>query len=453
MNIVDLLKQSEGKTLEFKRDLSSPTNILRTIIAFANTAGGVLIIGVEDSTHYIVGVKEPHELEEKVANLISDTIAPHIIPEIDIIPWRDNYLLVLRVFPSSSRPHYYKKQGPDTGVYIRVGLTNRRADEEMIEELKRIVRNETFDEQPVPDVSPEAIDFRAASEQFEKIRKLSEKDLETLEIIVNHQGKKVPSVAGLLLFGKEREKKFPDAWIQAGRFQGSDKSYILDDAAFHSYPIIAIGDVLGFIEKHAMQSLKIDGIRHQKIWSIPLKAVREAIINAVVHADYSQHGSPIRVAIFDDRIEIDNPGLLRFGLTIPDIKQGISKLRNRIIGRIFHTIGLIERWGSGIQRIISSCEEGGFPEPKFEELATHFRVTIFTTRIKTSNKLDITNKAILEVLNQHNEGLASSKIAEEIKLSVRATRTRLLKLIELGLVTEIASSSQDPYRLYFSSDD
>ena len=146
-------------------------------------------------------------------------------------------------------------------------------------------------------------------------------------------------------------------------------------------------------------------------------------------------------------------GFWGFGLTIPDIKQGISKLRNRIIGRIFHTIGLIERWGSGIQRIISSCEEGGFPEPKFEELATHFRVTIFTTRIKTSNKLDITNKAILEVLNQHNEGLASSKIAEEIKLSVRATRTRLLKLIELGLVTEIASSSQDPYRLYFSSDD
>ena len=79
-----------------------------------------------------------------MAYLISDTIAPHIIP------WRDNYLLVIRVFPGSSRPHYYKKQGPDAGVYIRVGSTNRRADEEMIEELKRIVRNETFDEQPVP---------------------------------------------------------------------------------------------------------------------------------------------------------------------------------------------------------------------------------------------------------------------------------------------------------------
>lgn len=155
-------------------------------------------------------------------------------------------------------------------------------------------------------------------------------------------------------------------------------------------------------------------------------------------------GTPIRLAIFDDRIEIENPGLLRFGLTIPDIKQGISKLRNRIIGRIFHTIGLIERWGSGIQRIISSCQAGGFPEPKFEEIATHFRVTIFTSRNKRASLVDLTNQNIIELLKQHPNGLTTSKIATLIKLSVRATRTRLLKLIELGLVTEIASSPQDP---------
>ena len=453
MNIIELLKQPEGKTLEFKRDLSSPTNILRTITAFANTAGGTLIIGIEDTTHYIIGIKEPHELEEKVANLISDTIAPHLFPEIDTIPWRDTYLLIVRVFPSSTRPHYYKKLGPEEGVYIRVGSTNRKADAEMIKELNRIVRNQTFDEQPLTALNSEAIDFRAASEQFDKIRKINKKDLETLEILMDYQGKKVPTVAGLILFGKDRAKIFPDAWIQAGRFKGTDKSFIVDNAEFHNYPVKAIEEALGFIEKHSMQSLKIEGIRHQKSWNVPINAIREAIINAVVHADYSQHGTPIRVAIFDDRIEIDNPGLLRFGLTISDIKQGISKLRNRIIGRIFHTIGLIERWGSGIQRIISTCNEGGFPEPKFEEIATHFRVTIFTTRTKTAQKIDAINQTIIVLLKLHHEGLTTSKIAEEIKLSVRATRTRLLKLIELGLVTEIASSPQDPYRLYFSNQD
>ena len=164
-----------------------------------------------------------------------------------------------------------------------------------------------------------------------------------------------------------------------------------------------------------------------------------------------QTGTPIRIAIFDDRIEIENPGLLRFGLTITDIRQGISKLRNRIIGRIFHNVGLIERWGSGIQRIISSCTEGGFPEPLFEELGTHFRVTLFTTRTNPRS-IDAINQGIIELLQQaSDQGLATGKIAEKINLSTRATRTRLLKLIELGLVTEIASSAQDPNRLYFLS--
>lgn len=99
---IELLKQPEGKTLEFKKDLSSPTNILRTITAFANTAGGTLIIGVEDTSRFVVGIEQPHELEEKVANFISDTIVPNLYPEVDTVPWRDTYLLVIRVFPSAT---------------------------------------------------------------------------------------------------------------------------------------------------------------------------------------------------------------------------------------------------------------------------------------------------------------------------------------------------------------
>lgn len=449
MNIIEILKQSEGKTIEFKRDLSSPINIIRTVIAFANTAGGTLVIGVEDKSHYVVGLSEPHVHEEQLANLISDNIQPNLVPDIDIIPWRETYLLVIRVFPGSARPYYYKKQGMENGAYVRVGSTNRHADNEIIKELQRIVRNESFDEQPMSELSSEVIDFKAASEQLNHIRKLSRKDLETLEIITYDQGKKIPTVGGVILFGKEREKYFPDAWIQAGRFQGADKSLIVDNAEFKDYPIDAIPRLLGFIEKHAMQSIHIDGARHHRVWNIPLKAVREAVINAVVHADYSQSGAPIRVAIYDNRIEVDNPGLLRFGLTITDIKQGISKLRNPVIGRIFHTAGLIERWGSGIQRIISTCLEGGFPEPKFEELATHFRVTIFTTQEKDKHVVDSVNQSILELLKQNGDGLTTARIASTIKLSTRAIRTRLLHLIELGLVAELASSEKDPTRLYF----
>lgn len=453
MNIIELLKQPEGKTLEFKRDLSSKKNILHTIIAFANTNGGTLVIGIEDSSHYVRGINEPHDSEETLSNFISDNIVPRIFPDIDIIPWKKTYLLVVRIYPSATRPHYYKKQGLEKGVYIRVGSTNRQADEEKIKELNRIIRNETFDAQLITtlysEAYSEAIDFRAASEQFKGIRQLTEQDLKTLDIVGDYNGKPVPTIGGYLLFGKEREKFFPDAWIQAGRFKGKNKNHIVDNLAIHSYPIQAIEEAINFVKKHGMESIQINTSKHQKTWSVPLIAIREAIINAVVHADYSQRGSPIKVAIFEDRIEIINPGLLRIGLTISDIKQGISKLRNRVIGRIFHTVGLIERWGSGIQRIISACQEGGFPEPKFEEIATHFKVTIYTTHY-LPKAIEPLNKEIIEFLHQHPEGLTIRTIAKKINLSPRATRTRLIKLIELGHIVEVASSAQDPQRLYFA---
>lgn len=449
MNIEEVLTLPEGKTVEFKRDFSSPVNIIRSVIAFANTSGGMLILGVEDKTHYIKGIEEPLVLEEKIVNVISDTIEPTVIPDLEIVPWRGTYLIVLHVHPSSSRPHYYSKLGAEKGTYVRVGSTNRIACSDMISELKRYARSQTFDEQPMIDLDSEAIDFRVASEQFSETRKLRKSDLETLDILKNYQDRLVPSIGGFLLFGHEREKYFPDAWIQAGRFSGKNKNKIQDSKSFKSHLIIAVHDAIGFIKKHAQQSIQIDNVRHTKSWTVPFIAIREAVINAVVHADYSQKGSPIRIAIMDDRIEIDNPGLLYFGLTISDIKSGISKLRNRVIGRIFHSIGLIERWGSGIQRIISSCEDGGFPTPKFEELGSHFRVTIYTNRVNAIQQQDAVNEEILRYLKENPKGMSTAAIAEKISLSTRATRTRLLKLIDKGFVTELASSSQDPNRLYF----
>jgi ATP-dependent DNA helicase RecG len=91
-------------------------------------------------------------------------------------------------------------------------------------------------------------------------------------------------------------------------------------------------------------------------------------LNAIVHADYAQQGAPIRIALFDDRIEIENPGLLPFGLTIEDIMQGVSKLRNRVIGRAFHELHLIEQWGSGIQRMTAACQEAGLEAPRLESV-------------------------------------------------------------------------------------
>ncbi|MDQ3606037.1 MAG: AsnC family transcriptional regulator [Gemmatimonadota bacterium] len=299
----------------------------------------------------------------------------------------------------------------------------------------------------MPDLNSEAIDFRVASESFAARRKLSRRDLETLRILTEHQGRKVPTVGGMILFGKDRERHFPDAWIQVGRFAGTDKSQIVDRAEIRSLPVQAVEEAITFVQKHALHGAEIGWVRRTERWSVPPVAVREAVINAVAHADYAQRGAPIRLSIFDDRLEVESPGLLPFGLTIEDLPHGVSKLRNRVIGRVFHALGLIEQWGSGIQRMSAACREAGLDAPLFEEIATRFRVTIRTERMGTP-VLDETDEAILQSLGG-DAGRSTSEIADVIQLSPRATRTRLVRLVGRGLVREIGTGPQDPRRRYF----
>ena len=447
MDLLDLLKRPEGKTLEFKRDLSSPDGVVRTVVAFANSAGGTVLIGVEDRTASVRGIDDPMAVEERLASLVSDSISPRLAPDIEVLSWRRTHVVAVRVFPSQSRPHHIRREGSENGTYVRVGSTNRRADAEMADEMRRAARGESFDEQPLPDLNSEAIDFRAASESFAPVRAIDKRHLETLRITTRHQGRIVPTVGGLVLFGKDRDRHFPDAWIQAGRFGGTDKTRILDHAEIRTLPLQAIEDAVAFIEKHAVQGVDIGRVKRTNRWNLPPTAVREAVINAVAHADYSQRGAPIRIAIFDDRLEIENPGLLPFGLTVEDLSHGVSKLRNRVIGRVFHTLGLVEQWGSGIQRMTTACREAGLADPRFEEIANRFRVTISSVTVRQPD-VDPTDQKILRALSD-GAGKLTSEIASVIGLTPRATRTRLARLVGTGVLREVGTGPQDPKRRYF----
>lgn len=450
MNLLDALRRPEGKTLEFKRDLSSPDGVLRTIVAFANTSGGTVLIGVEDGTRHVRGVVDPMAVEERLASLISDAITPRLLPDLEVFSYRKVQVVAVQVYPSASRPHYLTKAGPVAGTYVRVGSTNRRADEALIAEMRRFARGEAFDERPLPDLDSEAIDFRAASESFAPLRRLSRRDLDTLRLTTTHQGRSVPTVGGVLLFGVDRLAHFPDAWIQAGRFRGTDRASLTDHTDLKGSLLTAIPDAVGFVEKHATRGATIGRTKRVDRWSFPPLAVREAIVNAVAHADYSQSGAPIRLAIYDDRMEIENPGLLPFGLTVADLPLGVSKLRNRVLGRVLHELGLVEQWGSGVQRMIAACRDAGLAPPEFEEVGLRFRVTLRSAQV-TAPRLDATDRRILAFVKAP-DGRATREIAAEIGLTPRATRTRLATLIDLGLIREIGTGPQDPQRRYFSTD-
>jgi len=373
MTVSELLSQNEGKTLEFKRNLSSPKNILKNVVAFANTAGGIILIGVDDETRKPVGVADPLEEEERLCNMIADAVTPRVVPNVEMTTVDGKTILLVEVFLSSLRPHWLKAEGPEDGVYVRLGSSNRQADRELIAELRRSVEGISFDEMPMPELSIDDLDLDAARRSFAGIRDLNEQALLTLKLLVRDQGKTIPSKGGMLLFGRDRTFHFPDCWIQCGRFIGTDKARIFDHIEIKEPLPQSVDSIMLFLKKHAMRGADFSNVRRRDVWSIPLEALREAVINALVHADWSQRGGPVRVAFFDDRIEIENPGILPPGITVEEMKQGVSKIRNPVIARVFRELNLIEQWGSGVPRIFSQVAAQGFPEPFIRELGLRVR--------------------------------------------------------------------------------
>lgn len=185
----------ESKTLEFKRDLSSPTRPLRTVVAFANSAGGRLVIGVDDDGT-AVGVSDPLAEEERITSLIADRISPLLVPAIDLITVEEATLVVVEVPLSTRRPHFMVEQGPEHGVYVRLGSTTRQADPALVAELERNARGVAFEDLPEPRASLGDLDLETLSQ----LRGCSTDvdDLVALGLAVAHGGEIVPTYAGLL---------------------------------------------------------------------------------------------------------------------------------------------------------------------------------------------------------------------------------------------------------------
>ena len=204
-----------------------------------------------------------------------------------------------------------------------------------------------------------------------------------------------------------------------------------------------------FVERNTRLGMAVGRVRRRDLPAVPPAALREALVNAVVHADYAQQGAPIRVAVFDDRVEVENPGILLPGLTIDELRDGVSRVRNRVIARVFKELGLIEQWGTGVQRMIAACAGAGLPAPEFAELGFRFRVTIRTERIAKAT-LDEVEDRIVTFIGAGN-GCSTAEIAAHARLSTRATQHRLAALAERGLVVVVGSGPRDPRRRWFAS--
>jgi ATP-dependent DNA helicase RecG len=440
-----ILTQQESKTLEFKENAESLQNIVKTVVAFANTAGGTIVIGVEDRTKRLIGVEKALDHELRLVNAISDSIAPFLIPNIEIQNYRNKEFIIIKV-PQIAGPFYLKSAGRDHGVLVRSGSSNRVADAEMIDALRLFARKVTFDEIPFLE-DADVLDIKSIESTFGEVHKsVTKKKLEDLGLLVTNAGRLYPTNGGIILFGANRERAFPDAIVRCARFAGVTKAEIFDHIDITSYPTLAIDEAIRFVEKNTFKGAEIGRMRRKDIPQYPPVAIREAIINAIMHADYSIKGSSIMIAIFDDRIEISNPGGLHFGMTMEDAIGGSSKVRNRVIARVFRELNLIEHWGSGLQRIIKSCEQRGLERPLFHERINEFKVTLYA--IKAHHLiLEPFQKEIVTYLE--TKGRIGTKEAAELwKTTPRNALRRLKKLADIGIISKVSLSEKDPYGVY-----
>ena len=381
--VKDTLFFGESKNIEYKVTLPDKNEkYMKTIVAFANTQGGKLIIGVDDKTHQIVGVDDEvlFQVMDGIANAVSDSCVPQIIPDIEPQTTDGKTVIVVTVEAGKNRPYYLKSKGKENGTYIRVAGTSRQAFPEKIKELEMEGARISWDELtcvgfPVTEDAMKT--FCHDIESFRKkagmaVRAVTKEQLINWRVLKQKEGQLLATNAYALF----TSDYFPFSRIQCAVFKETERTVFLDKREFSGPLYTQIEEAVAFVLRNIRLGATIDGLVRKEKYELPPEAIREMIINAQCHRNFSDE-SCVQVAIYDDRLEVTSPGGLYNGLTYEEIMNGHSKLRNKIIANIFGQMGLVEAWGSGIKRIFNAAKVYGLPEPKFQEFDNMFRVELF----------------------------------------------------------------------------
>ncbi len=369
MKIAEIIKQPEGRRLEFKEALPTAADLAKTIIAFANDAGGELFIGIRNEPREVVGIPEDEliKMEEQISNIIHNQCQPVIVPDISFHGDDDARYIRVQVFRGSNFPYYLKAKGKLEGTYIRVGSSSRQADAEIIAELERQKRNISYDSELVHDKAVSDFNVEPFRTFFKEKtgEELDEITIRKLELVKEYHGIWLPSHA-YILFSENpgRKELFPYAKIECARFKGNTSDVFIDQKTIEDNISFQAEAAYDFILRHINKGATVKGIYTESRWEFPVVAIRETIRNAVVHRDYSLSGKDIKVAVYDDMIEITSPGKLMPSIDFNDMEARQSDIRNKIIAPVFKKLGVIDQWGNGLKLISDELKE--YPEIEFK---------------------------------------------------------------------------------------
>jgi ATP-dependent DNA helicase RecG len=451
-SMTKIIGTSESVTIEWKPSLSQINEIIETVAAFSNTEGGRLFVGVSKEG-IVKGVSIGKDTIEGLVNRIAQHTEPKIHPRITVAKIEGKEIIVIDV--KESRDKLVLASGRP---YVRVGKSTRQMSKDDYENriLEKHRDQLRFDDQicrgaTLKDIQRNFLKEFVIKAKAERGLDLNEKaSVEEILTRLKFLKNKRPTNAAILLFGAPHDF-YTQCELKCVRFKGLDVTgKILDLKPVTGSIIHQLRDAEKFIFDHIALGAWIESgkLERQEKWEYPPKAIREALANAIAHRDYWST-SKVQVRIFDDRIEFWNPGVLPKGWTAETLKKKHeSKPFNPLIAKAFFWIKYIEEMGTGTNKIVQWCREGGLPEPEFEYTGTAVVVTIRkapeavqqeveTTGVKTRGKTRVKAREKILVAIRQNPQITVPELCAVVGLTQKGVEWNIKRLKSEGLLRRV----------------
>lgn len=428
----------ESEKTEFKREYTD--RIINEIIAFANSKGGKILIGVDDNGK-ITGLENVDECYTKITNSVRDSILPDITMFLKYTVNEDDRTIEISVSEGTNKPYFIKSKGmrPE-GVYVRQGSSSAPASVEKIREMIKLSENDIFENARALN---QELHFTEASHEFKhKNIEFNENKFQTLGI---KNSDDLYTNLGVLLSDECKHT------IKAAVFSGNDKKIFKDRKEFAGSLFKQLRSCFDFLELCNHTEATFNGLDRIEKQDYPSSALREAILNAIVHRDYSFSGS-IMINIFDDKIEFVSLGGLISGLTKADILRGVSQTRNEKLANIFYRLKHIEAYGTGIQRIFDLYSENPV---KPDIIITDNTFTMVLPKMYYESDVNIYNpsveftwqeQAVINFLKKNNS-ISAKELQELLKVKRSRTYAIIKSMSEKGIITTIGKGADKKYGL------
>ncbi len=419
--VVKLITSGETERVEFKE---SPNEAFyETISGFANTKGGIILLGVNKKGN-IVGIESSTKFLDNLTNRIVDKLS--LYPEIETMDIEDKRVIAVKVARSGYPVSYEGRH------YERVGSTTRKMSPERLRVL--LLRGKTWDSltSDFPSEQPDIETIRRFVRLAVEKNRLTDVSLdEPPEVVLEKLGlvadEKLTNGA-ILLFGKNPQKHFTNLCVRIGRFK--TETTIIDDKWVRGNLFQQFDQTLNILRQHIGVRYEIKEIEREDIWDYPIPALREAVLNALIHRDCFNIANFTTIKIYDDHIWFSNPGGLPEGITVEQLKRPHqSYLRNPLIAKVFYLAGYIEQYGSGTVRMVEWMKEAGLPEPEYKEELGGFSVYFYKDIYTEENlrKMGLNERQIKAVMYVKERGKITNKEYQQLTEVSRVTASRELQ--------------------------